>query len=432
MSASNSRARDLHIPFDGTPGPANAITDVQGITVGHAQISKGSVNTGVTAILPQGNDTATKPGYPYGKADDMHSGIDTFVFAAWHTLNGCGEMTGTAFIEESGFLEGPIVLTNTVSVGTVRNAVIEIAKSQQAPDPKQGIDPDRFDLYLPVVAETYDGWLNDILDDQVTKDMVARAIMSSQSFTTSADVLEGNIGGGTGMTCYGWKGGIGTASRQNVQVYSGTPAPPPFIAIGPKNGYTVGVLVQANQGNYWDLVIRGAPVGTEMTPPSTPDVPPPPGGPGPISRTSRPRSTRSPRKSSIIVVIATDAPLSPLQLKRLARRAALGVGRTGTVTNDDSGEIFLAFSTANTDGWLDKQGNEKIATVHMLPNDSMDPLFEATVGATEEAIINALVAARTLTGRANHTAWWILDPNLEMPANETLLDVLKKYNRLTT
>lgn len=431
MADKNLRARELGIPFDGTTGVANAITDVAGVMVGHAQQMKGDVNTGVTVILTQPNDTTTNTDYPNGLADPDHPGIDSFVMAAWFTLNGCGEMTGTTWIEESGYLEGPILLTNTVSVGSVRTAVINYSKSQQ----KLPIDPDQFGLYLPVVAETYDGWLNDILGFEVDECMVTDAIKDARTYSDSKHVEEGNYGGGTGMTCYSWKGGIGTASRAHIQVYSGSPSPPPFIPIGPKDGYTVGVLVQANQGTYWDLVIRGVPVGTEMTPPPpAPDDPPPAGGPGPIPYAQRVVHHQRPRKSSIIVVIATDAPLLPHQLKRLAKRASLGIARTGTITNGDSGEIFIAFSTANTDVGVDDNGNEEIAKVDMLPIDSMDPLFEATVGATEEAIINAMLGANTLIGRAGHTAWGITDLNLpgQPVANPTLVDVMKKYNRFKT
>jgi len=428
MATKNLRARDLGIPFDGITGGANAITDVTGVMVGHAQRMKGDVNTGVTVILTQPNDTITNAEYPNGLADPDHPGIDTFVMAAWFTLNGCGEMTGTTWIEESGYLEGPIFLTNTVSVGSVRTAAINYSKSQQ----KQPIDPDEFGLYLPVVAETYDGWLNDILGFEVDECMVTDAIKDAKTYLDCSQVEEGNYGGGTGMTCYSWKGGIGTASRAKIQVYSGTPSPPPFCPIGPEDGYTVGVLVQANQGTYWDLVIRGVPVGTELTPPPpAPDDPPPPGGPGPIPYGQRVVHHQRPRKSSIIVVIATDAPLLPHQLKRLAKRASLGIARTGTITNGDSGEIFIAFSTANTDVGVDDNGNEEIAQVDMLPIDSMDPLFEATVGVVEEAIMNAMLGATTLIGRAGHTAWGITDPNLPgQPAdNPTLVDVMKKYKR---
>jgi D-aminopeptidase len=414
--STGSRARDIGIPFDGQPGTANAITDVGDVWVGHC--APDGLMTGVTAILPRGNHLKQKPATntDYGVAGDDKLGIDTSVFAAWFTLNGNGEMTGTTCIEELGYLEGPIVLTNTVAVGTVRNAVLNIAYQQQ-----QQPDPDKFTLMLPVVAETYDGWLNEILDTskQVTPQMVLCAINSAKQYASKDTVDEGNVGGGKSMTCYSWKGGIGTASRAQITLFNpdtGDKLPDP---------YTVGVLVQANQGTYWDLVVRGVPVGTKMTPPDSPDSPPPiTNGPNPQpagapSSKSRTASDRRGGKNSIIVVIATDAPLMPSQLKRLARRASLGVGRTGTITNDDSGEIFIAFSTANTKAVSDDSVNKLCA----VPNECMDQLFEATVNATEEAIINALVAAKTLEGRKQRTAWGIMDEGLP----STLIDVMKSF-----
>jgi D-aminopeptidase len=352
-------------------------------------------------------------------------------------------MTGTHCIEESGFLEGPIMLTNTASVGTVRDATIQYSLNQiltlVGDDPTK-IDPDiDFSLLLPVVAETYDGWLNDILGFHVDYDMVEKAIDGAKIYASGDEVEEGNVGGGTGMTCYDWKGGIGTSSRININLYYyDTSSPPKLLPIIDKtkpNGYSVGVLVQANQGTYWDLVIRGVPVGTEMTPPQSPDDPPQPGNPGPNPNPDLPppgpaptpaRRPRKKGKSSIIVVIATDAPLLPNQLKRFARRAALGIARTGTITNDDSGEIAIAFTTAK------QGGDDAIATLQSIPDTSMDPLFEAVVGATEEAIINALVSSQTLTGRGGHTAWGITDPNLQKLSNPnpTLVSVMQKYNRL--
>ncbi len=382
----NGPARALGIPFDGKTGDLNAITDVDGVYVGHCNVSDDkNVNTGVTAILPMKNDGKGKPGH----------GIDTFVFAGCFVINGTGEMTGTISVEESGFLEGPILLTNTVSVGTVRDAVISYSKQQY----KGTIDPDKFGPYLPVVAETYDGWLNDILGFHVTADMVTCAIDNA----TDDNVEQGNVGAGTGTTCYSWKGGIGTSSR----VVDVCGADDTNTTIGT---YTVGVLVQANHGTYWDLVIRGVPVGTDSSFPKPPT--PRPDNP--------PKCTSA--KSSIIVVIATDAPLLPSQLKRLARRAAHGVARTGTITNDDSGEIFIAFSTKNTDASAD----DEVVSVDMIPNDSMDPLFEATVQATEEAIINALVAADTLHGaNGKHTAQAIA----KNPDATPLVTIMQKYNR---
>ena len=357
------RARDLGVPFDGTPGANNAITDVKGVEVGHTtlisgsgklKVGEGPVRTGVTAILPRGRN-----------ADDA-------VFGAWFTLNGNGEMTGTTWLEDSGFLDGPIMITNTHSVGVVRDAVI-------AWKVKRG-EPDTEDYWwsLPVVAETWDGFLNDINGFHVKPEHVFHAIDSAHS----GHVEEGNVGGGTGMICNEFKGGIGTSSR----------------LVDTKDGaYTVGVLVQCNYGRRGELRIAGVPVGKEI--PEHPaygnDV------------------------GSIIIVIATDAPLIPTQLKRLARRASLGLGRNGSYSGDGSGDIFISFSTANP-GAASPKG---IRDLKMLPNDSLDPLFLATVQSTEEAIVNAMVAAETMTGIDGHTA-------VALP-HDRLQEVLKKYNRLS-
>ncbi len=392
------QARANGIPFDGIPGPSNAIIDVDPVWVGHDGKSAGHIQTGVTAILPLGK---TK-----------RAGIDTLVMAAFLSLNGSGEMTGTHLIEETGFLEGPILLTNTASVGDVRSWVIKYAIA----NPGEDADPDDFGLIEPVVAETWDGWLNDILSFHVTQSMVENAIETASSSNTE----EGNVGAGTGTTCYSWKGGIGTASRRAL-VYQSDNA----TAIqNPKNpptdpAFTVGVLVQANQGTYWDLVIRGVPMGHD------PQFLPPFESPDNFPGTGQPKP--KPRKSSIIVVIATDAPLLPHQLKRLARRATHGIARTGTITNDDSGELIVAFSTANPKA---AASDDHIVKVGMIPNDDMDPLFEATVQATEEAILNALCAARKVTGYQRNTAYAIIDP----PPPSTipslsLVEMLKKYNR---
>ncbi len=353
------RARDLGVPLDGTPGPLNAITDVAGVEVGHTTLIKGEgklkvgegpVRTGVTALLPRGRNSAEP------------------VFAGWFSLNGNGEMTGTAWIEESGFLEGPILLTNTSSVGTVRDAVVKwwtTRNSQQQP------------WVMPVVAETYDGHLNDTHGFHVKEKHVFDALESARS----GAVEEGNIGGGTGMTCFEFAGGIGSSSRK-LTVKQG--------------GYIVGVLVQANFGRRHQLQVAGVPVGRDI-----------------------PEGTFRPRESgSIIIVVATDAPLLPHQLKRLARRASLGLARTGSVSGNSSGDLFLAFSTANK-GAAKREG---VAQLTMLPNDRMDPLFEATVEATEEAILNALVAATTRIGRDDHKV-------LALP-HDRLREILKKYNRL--
>jgi len=398
MSTVRGAARVVGIPFDGKPGPKNAIIDVDQVCVGHDQLSAGDTQTGVTAILPIGIDTKL--------------GLDTFVMAAFFSLNGNGEMTGTHLIEETGFLEGPIMLTNTVSVGDVRTWVIKYAMAH----PGTKVSPDDFGLIVPVVAETYDGYLNDILSFDVTETMVENAINQAIKNASPDNLQEGNVGGGTGMTCYSWKGGIGTASRQVVVYQSDNVNTIPNP--NKKPNFTVGVLVQANQGNYWDLVIRGVPMGQDpqfAPPPKSPDTPP--GNPLP-----KPKA----RKSSIIVVIATDAPLLPHQLKRLARRATHGIARTGTITDDDSGELFIAFTTAN----LDAADENKVAPAGLIPNDSMDQLFEATVQATEEAILNALCAASTVTGYQGNVAYAITDaPPAATPPTLSLVEMLKKYNR---
>lgn len=363
------RARDLGVPFDGTPGPLNAITDVKGIEVGHTtlisgegklNVGVGPVRTGVTAIIPRGKQSANDP-----------------VFAGWFSLNGNGEMTGTTWVEESGFLEGPIMITNTHSVGVVRDAVIAWRVKRGAPDASG------YWWSLPIVAETYDGYLNDINGFHVKPNHVFEALDSAKS----GPVVEGNAGGGTGMICYGFKGGIGTASRK-LDANAG--------------GYTVGVLVQANFGRRNQLRIAGVPVGTEITEGTL------------SSNDGGPRDD----VGSIIIVVATDAPLLAHQLKRLARRAALGVARTGSSSGNGSGDIFVAFSTANAGA----SKPEATIQLTMLPNDRMNPLFEATVQATEEAVINALSAAETMTGVDGHKV-------INLP-HDRLKEVMRKYNRV--
>jgi L-aminopeptidase/D-esterase-like protein len=370
MAQNKPRARDLGIPFEGTPGPLNAITDVAGVEVGHStiitgegalKVGSGPVRTGVTAVLPRGKLSANSP-----------------VFAGWFSLNGNGEMTGTTWVEESGFLEGPVMITNTHSVGVVRDAVVQWRVKQGGPD-QTG-----YWWSLPVVAETYDGYLNDINGFHVKEKHAFEALTGARS----GAVGEGNVGGGTGMVCYGFKGGIGTASRK-VSEQAG--------------GYTVGVLVQANFGARRQLRISGVPVGQEITDNQ------------PVGRLG---DSMSGDVGSIIIVVATDAPLLAHQLKRIARRAALGVARTGSSSGNGSGDIFIAFSTAN----LDAAKAEGLAQLTMLPNDRIGPLFEATVQATEEAIVNALVAAETMTGADNHRV-------VALP-HDRLKEVLKKYNRL--
>lgn len=379
---SKPRARDLGVPFDGTPGPLNAITDVKGVEVGHTTIIQGApgplkvgvgpVRTGVTAILPRGKNL-TDP-----------------VFAGWFSLNGNGEMTGTTWVEESGFLEGPVLITNTHSVGVVRDAVIQWRIN------KGGPDASGYWWSLPVVAETYDGWLNDINGFHVKPEHVFHALDSA----ASGAVAEGNVGGGTGMICNEFKGGIGTSSRKVTDK---------------QGGYTVGVLVQCNYGRRGNLRIAGVPVGKE--------IPEHPAYEGDDSA-SLPQSAlpwmrdHTSDVGSIIIVVATDAPLLPHQLKRIARRAALGLGRNGSISGNGSGDIFIAFSTANPKAFSAMPA----ANVSMLSNERIDPLFEATVQATEEAIINAMIAADTMTGINNHTA-------IALP-HDRLRDVLKKYNRL--
>ncbi|MBN1294988.1 MAG: P1 family peptidase [Candidatus Latescibacteria bacterium] len=369
LAQNKPRARDLGIPFEGTPGTLNAITDVIGVEVGHTtlitgdgklEVGKGPVRTGVTAILPRCK-----------KYDP--------VFAGWYSLNGNGEMTGTTWVEESGFLEGPVMITNTHSVGVVRDAVIEWQFKNRFFDPLPN-EPYAF-WALPVVAETYDGELNDINGFHVKKEDVFKALDSARS----GPVSEGNVGGGTGMICHRFKGGIGTASRQ----------------INEKLGvYTVGVLVQANYGSRNTLTISGVPVGKEIT-----DLMP------------EFRSADD-GNGSIIVVVATDAPLLPHQLKRLARRVPMGIAKVGGYASNGSGDIFIAFSTANS-GASNREEKQKL---DMLPNDHMSSLFLATVQATEEAIVNALIAADTMIGINGSKVYSI--------PHDRLIEILKKYNRI--
>ncbi|HYA23876.1 MAG TPA: P1 family peptidase [Terriglobales bacterium] len=356
------RARDLGVPFDGTPGPRNAITDVKGVEVGHTTLISGSgplkvgvgpVRTGVTAVLPRGKESTDA------------------VFAAWFTLNGNGEMTGTTWVEDSGFLEGPVMITNTHSVGVVRDAVIAWKVKHGQPD------MEGYWWSLPVVAETWDGYLNDINGFHVKPEDAFHALDSAHT----GPVEEGNVGGGTGMICNEFKGGIGTSSR---------------VLDAKHGGHTVGVLVQCNYGLRDQLRIAGVPVGKEI-----------------------PGHVYDDDTGSIIVVVATDAPLIPTQLKRLARRVSLGLGRDGSYSGDGSGDIFIAFSTANPGAGSSKN----LRQLTMLPNEQLDPLFLATVQATEEAVVNAMVAAETMTGIDNHTV-----PALP---HDRLREVLKKYNRLT-
>ncbi len=368
------RARGLGVPFDGAPGPLNAITDVAGVEVGATtlidgegalKVGEGPVRTGVTVILPRG-----------AKNNDP-------VYAGWFSLNGNGEMTGTTWVEESGFLEGPVALTNTHSVGTVRDSMIAWGLKHDAL---------RQPWSLPVVAETWDGWLNDINGFHVKPDDVFAALDSARG----GAVAEGNTGGGTGMVCYGFKGGTGTASR---------------ILSASEGGYTVGVLVQCNCGRRPQLTIAGVPVGKEI-----------PEG-APYAEFTKPDMLSPPGSESrgdvgsIIIVVATDAPLLPHQLKRLARRAALGLARTGSTSGNGSGDIFIAFSTANPHADAEPGPN----TVKVVSNERISPLFSATVEAPEEAIVHAMVGARTMTGIDGHTA--------DALPHDKLKEALRKYQR---
>jgi len=370
MSAATAepRARDLGIPLEGDPGPLNAITDVRGVEVGHSTIVSGSVGgkehvvrTGVTAVLPRGRRSPTDA-----------------VFAGWFSQNGNGEMTGTAWVKESGLLYGPVMITNTHSVGVVRDAVIGWAIKHY--------DFDKSDWWsLPVVAETWDGWLNDINGFHVKPENAYAALDEARG----GPVAEGNVGGGTGMICYEFKGGIGTASR---------------LVKDDAGSYVVGVLVQANFGRRGELLVAGVPIGKEI-----PEEPA-------YAALAAKHSDRD--LGSIIVVVATDAPLLPHQLERIARRATMGIARTGAVAGNGSGDIFVAFSTANPDAAAAKG----LPALTMLPNDRITPFFSATVQATEEAIVNALVAARTTDGFEGHRA-------IELP-HDRLRAALAKYNRL--
>jgi D-aminopeptidase len=376
------RARDLGIPFEGTPGKVNAITDVPGVEVGYTtlisgegklQVGKGPVRTGVTAILPRG-----------------HASLNDPVYAGFFTLNGNGEMTGTAWVDDSGFLEGPIIITNTHSVGVARDAVIGWRVKHGAAD-KTG-----YWWSTPVVGETWDGWLNDINGFHVKPEDVWHALDTAHS----GAIEEGSVAGGTGMVCYEFKGGNGTASRK--------------IDIGPAAArkdaspqrFIVGVFLQANFGRRPQLTIAGVPVGKEI--------------PGQVYKSaSADPSFAGQERGSCIAVVATDAPLLPTQLKRLARRVSLGLARTGTISENSSGDFFIAFSTANPNAANPDQITHDVKTI---PNDLLDPLFAGVVQATEEAVVNALVDNRSMTGRDNH--------RVEALPHDRLRELLRKYNRL--
>jgi L-aminopeptidase/D-esterase-like protein len=377
------RARDLGISpmIGGTPGTIDAITDVAGVEVGHTTLISGSgklvvgqgpVRTGVTVV------------HPRGKADPDP------VMGAWFTLNGNGEMTGTTWLQESGFLEGPIAITNTHSVGVVRDAILQWQVH------RPGLQP----WGLPVVAETFDGFLNDINGFHVKPEHVLAALDGAKS----GPVTEGAVGGGTGMVCHGFKGGIGSASRK-VETNGRT--------------YTVGVLVQCNYGQRRELRVAGVPVGEEIQ-----DLTRCIASSDATIRPGMPRCSTASRgdalddgTGSIIIIVATDAPLLPHQLKRLVTRAALGVGRMGGKGENGSGDIFVAFSTANPKAAADTG----LAHVDMLPNAAINPLFYATVQATEESILNALLAAETMTGADDARVF-------ALPVNR-LMAAMKKYGR---
>ena len=365
-----SRARDIGISFFGDPGKLNAITDVKGVEVGHATIisgkgknvvGKGPVRTGVTAIFPRGKKFSP-------------------VYANWYSLNGNGEMTGTTWVTESGFLETPIMITNTNSVGVVRDAVLKWFVDYN------WYGNEEWWYTYPVVAETYDGFLNDIYGFHVKEEHVLEAIRDAKP----GPVAEGNVGGGTGMLTLGFKGGIGTSSR--------------VIKINGEK-FVVGVLVQSNFGSKKNLTISGVPVGLELA-----DT---------LSRiyNAPPSNRRKEGDGSIIVIVATDAPLLPHQLKRIAHRIPIGIGNVGGRGSNGSGDIFLAFSTANTSAF----NRDRTTSVRTLSNDLITPLFEATVQAVEESIVNAMIAAETMDGIHGNTAYAI--------PHDRLIEILKKYNR---
>lgn len=366
--AQKPRARDIGIPFDGNTGKFNAITDVNGVEVGYSTLvsgggknirGKGPVRTGVTAILPRGRNNNP-------------------VFANWYSLNGNGEMTGTTWITESGFLETPIMITNTNSVGVVRDAVLKWFV-------QTGWYKENFWYTYPVVAETYDGFLNDIYGFHVKEEHAYQALNSA----AGGSIQEGNVGGGTGMMCLGFKGGTGTSSRV-VKIKDST--------------YTLGVLVQSNFGAKKNFIIAGVPVGRELKDTLNYELKAPP--------------SYQPGDGSIIVVVATDAPLLPHQLKRIAARVPIGIGNVGGRGENGSGDIFIAFSTANPSAFK----RTGVTTIENFPNDLINPLFEATVQAVEEAIINTMVAAETTEGINGNKAYAL--------PHKAVIDLLKKYKRI--
>jgi D-aminopeptidase len=366
-AADPPRARDLGIPFPGRPGPLNSITDVSGVEVGYTtlidgegalQVGKGPVRTGVTAVLPRGRKNVSG------------------AFGGYAVGNGNGEMTGTIWLEESGILGTPICITNTHSVGVVRDAVIDWMVRNGGTEQLWG---------LPVVAETWDGHLNDLNGFHVKPQHVFAALDGARG----GAIAEGNVGGGTGMHTFEFKGGTGTSSR--------------LVRVKDVGDFTVGVLVQSNFGRRSQLQVAGIPVGREW-----PEDAPYTQQYGPVNELG-----------SIIVVVATDAPLLPMQLRRIAARSAMGIARTGGTAGNGSGDIFIAFSTANADAANADRGLQQVS---FLPNDQLDGLFEATVLAVEESIINAMVAARTMTGIDGNT--------LVAIDHERLQKILARYNRI--
>jgi D-aminopeptidase len=358
------RARDLGVPFDGTPGPRNEITDVPGVAVGHAtivrgdgrlEVGKGPVRTGVTVVLPRGKDVATP------------------VFAGSSVINGNGEVTGLAWVRDSGFLESAIALTNTHAIGAVHEGMIRWRLAHGGPD------ADGYAWSTPVVGETWDGFLNDVNGFHVRPERVGEALDAA----ANGPVAEGSVGGGTGMVCFEFKGGIGTASR---------------TLTAEQGGYTVGVLVQCNCGLRPQLTIAGVPVG----------------------RLIPERTVYSRETGSILIVIATDAPLLPHQLDRVAKRATHGLARVGATSGNGSGDFAVAFSTVVP---AEKGTVPPTRTATFLENGALDPIFDAAVQATEEAIVNAMVAADTMTGVDGHTA-------IGLP-HDRLREALRKYGKLT-
>ncbi|GAB4122442.1 MAG: P1 family peptidase [Roseiflexaceae bacterium] len=352
----HTRLRDLGISIGRLPtGQFNAITDVPGILVGHTTIRHDSprvARTGVTMIIPRDGNI-------------WHDAV----FGGFFSFNGCGEMTGLPWLEESGMIGTPIAITGTISVGAVWDALTAY-----------GVEQGYGDAFLPMVAETHDGWLNDMTGYHVRREHVEQAIQAART----GPVAEGCVGGGTGMICHGFKGGIGTSSR---------------IAACQSGSFTVGVLVQANYGERELLRVDGVPVGREL------------------DRTMVPLPWMIPQQAgSIIIIVATDAPLIPSQCQRLARRATVGLARVGGTGHNGSGDLFLAFATGNH---LAVQEPASLHTLQFLPNGHMDPLFEAVADATEEAILNALVAAETTIGHQGHMAYAL--------PHDALQQVMQRY-----